>query len=123
STTRGSEALVRRRGKTDGTPESGCLSTAGLSADDAGYEPLRLRRHDLLDSECLSERPEFPAELPGKIPIRAGGRIPGYQRRAKRVDPAAGQLLGYTQYFRGGRRRPVHFPLPGRQRRKHRTIP
>ncbi|MNN08302.1 hypothetical protein D3C81_1211540 [compost metagenome] len=63
-------------------------------------------------------RPPGPARtLPAALPPCAGGRIPGYQRRAVRLVASAVQRR--RQPDGGWRRRPVHLWLARRQDREH----
>ena len=84
----------------------------------AAYEK-KLRSANALDFDdiifhtvtLLRQEPEVLDYYQHKFRYVAGGRVPGHQPPAVSADISAGG--GYKKPLRGGRRRPVHLPVPG----------
>ncbi len=76
----------------------------------------RLRGADRTRHPAVQDPPQRPAPLAAPVPVHPGGRVPGCERRPDRAHRAPGPHAGPPgQRDGGGRRRPVHLPLPRRQ--------
>ncbi len=69
----------------------------------------------------LEERPAARQRVVRALPRGAGGRVPGHQLRPAAAAAPAGRRP--RQRGRGGRRRPVDLPVPGRLAQEHRRLP
>ncbi len=81
---------------------------------------LRLRRSGVRGGPGLRRAARHSRALAGALLVRAGGRVPGHQRRPAGGAPA--DRLAPRQPVCGGRRRSVHLRVARRRRAEHPAV-
>ena len=89
----------------------------GLSGTAEDAERRRLRRSADRDAAAVPRAPGGAAALSRALPLRAGRRVSGHERRA--VSLAAADRTGLEEHLLRRRRRPVDLRLARRRSRQH----
>ena len=90
-----------------------------LSEAPEGAQRGRLRRPAAGGAAAVPREPGRARGLPEPVPLHAGRRVPGHQRRPVPVAAAAGRRLDQAQHLLRRRRRPVDLRLARRRGRQH----
>ena len=88
-----------------------------LSEAPQGAQCRRLRRPAARGAAAVPREPGRARRLPAPLPLHAGRRVPGHQRRP--VPVAAADRVGLAQHLLRRRRRPVDLRLARRRGRQH----
>ena len=89
----------------------------GLSGAAEDAQRRRLRRPADRDAAAVPRAPRSAAAVSGALPLHAGRRVSGHQRRA--VSLAAADRPGLEEHLLRRRRRPVDLRLARRRGRQH----
>ena len=109
------------RGRRRGTPARVRPRLPRLRETPPPQQRDRLGRADRPLRSPARILPPDPRGNQGTLPLPAGGRVPGHQRRPVPAGPAAGRRPG--QHLRHGRPRPVDLLLAQRRPRKRQRLP